>query len=554
MEAERELYGPIIDLFKNHFFIASEVPLGPKRIDIVAERDEKIIAIEVKVNKWKKAFRQALNYQLGADESYVALPQEYSKPVNQEIFRASGIGLITVEKGGKAIVIIPARQSTKKSRNYSTLIKAHLAEIRQKQKESNNPPRNTDLPFKIYLWYLANERKYFDSMPQYYDGFIVSAHVLGHLTAAFTALCAKLNKPFFVLPDTHAFQLAPVSHFLDTKGEIKTSWDKLAKSYGHLINLILLQGRNLQPEDFLSKQGLWEQTLYDLVSNVINFQKEQVSLALSGLVRFLEEPQMKQSNCLVAPYFFFSSINDPWYQISLKMAQESAKHKGNYRLFAVLCASKSILLSDQAITRIPKDFSFPELDGILLWIQDFDEEDEPTPLLNGFKKLIVSLKEIRKEIINLHGKYFSLMLCHFGLDGLGTGVCYKETADPTHFPTGGPPGGPSPKYYIPEIKVKRGKIEAALAIQQLPSLRCNCDICNQELDYMMDGATPNSISNDLMKRHFLINKRNENEHLCTMSLKQAVSEIRAAYHHYEKNADIVPIEHLKRWAEVLTKD
>lgn len=551
MESERELYGPIIELFKENYTIASEVPLGPKRIDIVALKDEKIIAIEVKVNKWKKALRQAMNYQLGADESYVALPLKYSKPVNKDFFQKVGVGLITVDTCGNAVVSIPARQSTNKSHNYSTLIKAHVAEQKEKEKNLNNSSRNTGLSFNIFLWYLANERKYFDSMPEYYDGFLISAHVLEHYTSAFTALCAKLNKPFFVIPDTHAFQLAPISHFFNSKGGIKTSWEKLAKSYGHLINLILTQERNLEPEDFLSKKGTWEQTLYDLVSKVLSFQKERVNLALCGLSRFLEEPQEKEVKYLVSPYFFFSSINDPWYEISLKMATESINHKGDSKLFAIICASKSILLSDEAIAKIVKDYSFSGLDGILVWIQDFDEETEPSQLLHGFKKLIISFKERGKEVINLHGKFFSLMLCHYGLDGVGMGICYKEVANPNHFPTGGPPGGPVPKYYIPKLRIKKGKIEAKLAVQQLPSLRCDCEVCNQELDTMLDAATPDKISRDFMKRHFLINRRNEVNDLCSSSIERVTLAILSVYDTYEKNVDIIPIEQLKRWAAVL---
>lgn len=555
MKEEEELYEPIIDLFKDGYFVAAEVPLGPKRIDIVAvsERNEKIIAIEVKINKWKRAFRQALNYQLGADESYVALPQKYSKSIDRERFRASGVGLITVVNGTKAIISIPAKQSPRKSHSYSTLLKAHLAEMKERQKSPNNPSQSSTLPFKLYLWYVATERRYFDDMPDSYDGFIINAHILAHCMSAFTALCTRLNKPFFILPDTHAFQLAPISLFLDAKGGIRTSWEKLAKSYGPLINFVLMQGRKLQPNDFVSKVGSWEQSFYDLVEKVINFQKERVPSTLIGLARFFDEPPVSPPTYLVAPYFFFTSINDPWYEISLQMTRESVKYKEKHKLFAVLCASKNILVSDQAISKIVSDYSFSDLDGILLWIQDFDEEEEPTPLLYGFRKLIRSFKEVGKEVINIHGKFFSCLLYRFGLDGFSTGVCYKEVADPTQFPTGGPPGGPLPKYYLPEIKVKMGKLEAAIAVQQLSSLRCPCEICSKQIDYMLDGATPDAVSKDLMKRHFLLMRRQENEHICKTSLMQVVSEIQGAYNKYKKRADIIPVEHLKRWVEVLKK-
>jgi hypothetical protein len=549
MIKETEMYPAVIKLFKGKRFM-TDVPLGPKRIDLVFTSDDpnKIIAVEVKVKNWREALKQALVYQMCADESYVAIHQRYSKPINREKFEELGIGLIMVDTTKNAQIAIPAKQSLRKSYNCATLVQSYIAERNQRAISRSSKQLS---PMKFYLWYVATEKRYFESMPDCYDGFVINAHILEHNASAFSALSTKLGKPFFTIPDTHAFQLAPPYVFFDEKGRIRSSWEKLAKNYGPLIKIILTQQRNLDITDFLSPTGSWEQALYDLVANVMTFQKRRVPAAVKGLARFFDIPveEPKIATYLVAPYFYFTSVNDPWYKISLEMTRESLKYKGDHKLFAVLCMSRSILLSDEAMSTILDDYSKLKLDGFLLWICNFREDHEPTPLLLGFRRLVSLLKSLNKKIVNLHGGFYSLVLHHFGLDGFAAGVCYKESADPTEFPTGGPAGGPVPKYYIQGIKVKMDKIEAALAISDLSSLRCSCDICREQTDYMLDIATPDTVSRELMRRHFLMVRKQEKENIAKSSLKHVIRELKDAYNTFESRADIVPIEHLKRWIE-----
>jgi len=86
----------------------TEVQVGSKIADIVLfdNNFEKIVAIELKVSKWKNAFRQALNYQLWASKSYIALYGKHIKNVikYKEIFDKFGIGLISIEKDINIII------------------------------------------------------------------------------------------------------------------------------------------------------------------------------------------------------------------------------------------------------------------------------------------------------------------------------------------------------------------------------------------------------------------------------------------------------------------
>ena len=551
MVKERELYLPILELFGEEYFSAEEVSLGPKSVDLVlmSRSTDKVIAIEVKTRAWKRALRQALNYQLAADESYVAITKKHSNSIDYDQFRRLGIGLILVDlDANKADIEIPAKQSTRKGKNYATLMKAELAEREAKQnhRQKLNPTSSTSL--KHYLWYVANERRYYDEFPDCYDGFVINAHVLAHYASAFSALCLKLDKPFLIIPDTHFFQLAPSSYFWDAKGGIRSSWEKLTDGYGPLLRLALYQGRELEQTDFLSATGSWRQAMYDLVENVITFQKRIVLSAASGLARFIDTT-VSEPTYLVAPYFFFSDVKDPWYKISVEMARESAKYKESHKLFALLCTSKKVVMDEQAISTIVTDYSEIGMDGFLLWIQDFNEIAEIVPLLYSLRRFIEVLKENNCTVINLYGEFFSSLMFYYGLDGACYGVCYKQTADPEEFPTstGGPPGGRLPKYYFKDLKMKMGKIEAAIVTKAEPSLKCSCSICASQLDFMLDGATRDVDSRDLMKRHFLLSRKEEKDHISTHTLKQVLSELQSSRKKYEKRFSILNVEHLKRW-------
>jgi hypothetical protein len=98
---EFELLDPVQSFFgTRHYTFAHEVPLGQRKIDLLAidKRTHRWISIELKVRDWKNALRQATLNHLVADQSYVALwhraiPAALRK---QEIFGHYQVGIISV--------------------------------------------------------------------------------------------------------------------------------------------------------------------------------------------------------------------------------------------------------------------------------------------------------------------------------------------------------------------------------------------------------------------------------------------------------------------------
>jgi hypothetical protein len=127
---ESELFNPVIKLFqKKTSIIVKEVPFYRKSIDIIIldKKTKQIIAIELKVNKWKKALRQAFVYQMCSNKVFVAL---WHKHVNAECintFNKYGIGLIEVYKLEKELkskfILFPKTNAIIKN--------AYLKEMRQ---------------------------------------------------------------------------------------------------------------------------------------------------------------------------------------------------------------------------------------------------------------------------------------------------------------------------------------------------------------------------------------------------------------------------------------
>jgi hypothetical protein len=115
---ESELYKPVSEYFKNKGYIVRyEIRIGFCRADIVAFKEGKITAVELKLRDWKKAIIQAKNYQLGSNYVYLAMPlsKVYNILRKSELnLRKEGIGLLIVnEKTLEVKKIINAKLSKK---------------------------------------------------------------------------------------------------------------------------------------------------------------------------------------------------------------------------------------------------------------------------------------------------------------------------------------------------------------------------------------------------------------------------------------------------------
>jgi hypothetical protein len=69
-------------------------------------------AVELKLDRWTRAFQQAMIYQLCADFVYLALPIRGAVRVEIPLLARHGVGLIGVHPGPRCVVLLEAQEST----------------------------------------------------------------------------------------------------------------------------------------------------------------------------------------------------------------------------------------------------------------------------------------------------------------------------------------------------------------------------------------------------------------------------------------------------------
>ena len=111
---ESELAEPIAAwLEAAGFRVRMEVPILRRRADLLGLRRGTVTAIETKMSNWTQALRQAMAYQLGADQSWVAMPlAAASRAFRQRWhFEAQKVGLLAIDDRGGVRTAIPAGPS-----------------------------------------------------------------------------------------------------------------------------------------------------------------------------------------------------------------------------------------------------------------------------------------------------------------------------------------------------------------------------------------------------------------------------------------------------------
>ena len=89
-----------VSLNNRAFVTAREIKMLSKYIDIIAYNpvDDEVIAIEAKLSKWRRAVQQAMTYRLCADRVYIAISNDFSHRVDNDLLKKCGLGLIVCDE------------------------------------------------------------------------------------------------------------------------------------------------------------------------------------------------------------------------------------------------------------------------------------------------------------------------------------------------------------------------------------------------------------------------------------------------------------------------
>lgn len=119
------------------------MPILGRRADLVGEREDGLVAVELKMRDWREALRQATAYQLAASRVWVAMPLAGASSAYHQRWRfeAEQVGLLAVDDRDQVRVPIPAGPSPRL-----------LPFVRERVL---NPPVRPARPFLRFDWMTA---------------------------------------------------------------------------------------------------------------------------------------------------------------------------------------------------------------------------------------------------------------------------------------------------------------------------------------------------------------------------------------------------------------
>jgi len=105
---EMDLRKPVRDFFQNrNYSVFDEAKLFSRGIDMIAKRRSRIIAVELKVQKWRRALQQAYLDLRVSNYAFVALPASKWRRIDRRIYYEAynyGIGLLSVDGEARQIM------------------------------------------------------------------------------------------------------------------------------------------------------------------------------------------------------------------------------------------------------------------------------------------------------------------------------------------------------------------------------------------------------------------------------------------------------------------
>jgi hypothetical protein len=413
-----------------------------------------------------------------------------------------------------------------------------------------------------------------------YEGVILNANMVAHAPAGIAAFLQekRAGNKYLIDPMTHAFQHSP-SAVINEDGEPKSSIKALADHYGEPLSKMV----GIEP---LLPMHLTDPVLESLVLNCVRFQREYLpqAMAKTNAAKYLLEEALIMPHAVVAPYFYLTEATlDGWLGCCVRAAVQTKNVvKDASRVFAYLVISQGVLVDPESRGQILEAFSDCNVDGFLLWVDDLDEQVAGKQELLGLLKLSQGLRQDgRREVINVHGGYFSVLASGAAGDHAMSGVAHGPEFGEYRsvVPVGG--GIPIARYYIPRLHARVRYREAARMFKAQQWLEtaskfhenvCGCDECvatlagdSTRFALFGEGRAktvkrgrglvriefPTRETTVRCLRHYLQNKHQEYTQAARAPKEQLLKELDLGIADFEKVAGLEGVAHLRLWAKVL---
>ncbi len=428
----------------------------------------------------------------------------------------------------------------------------------------------------------AQQRYFVYPSKDVYRGVIINANMAAHAPAGLGAFLLEktADNRYIVDPLTHAFQHDPV-YLSDKDGRPKSSIRALAEAYGTPVEEIVGE-RQLLPSDLEDSS-----VLRGFAERCLDFQREVLRDAMkqNDSMKYLDAADTSlEPYALVAPYFYLTETTvDDWMPLLSGACRHSRELVGANPLFASIVVSRGLLTNKERMKEILPRLKELDVQGYLLWVDDLDEQAASSVEL---KSLLELARELRtqgtREVINLHGGYFSVLAAGM----LGGGNRLSGVAHAPEFgefrsvvPVGG--GIPIARYYIPKLHSRIRYRDAQRYIQKKGWLEdcaafhknvCDCSACQDTLSgdiskFVLFGESnqrevkrrgglvrmefPTGDTKQRCLRHYLERKNVEYGFSASADPSQIIGDLNEGYEQYREVCGLDGVSHLRLWRDVL---
>jgi len=417
-----------------------------------------------------------------------------------------------------------------------------------------------------------------------YKGVIINANMAAYAPAGLAAfLLEKTSSTCYMIdPLTHAFQHNP-EVVRNQTGEPKSSVKSLAEAYGEPV-ASKVGSRPILPEELAT-----DDALYCLVEKCVEYQRRQLKdfIETSDAAKYLDNQALSGPYAIIPPYFYMTETSaEEWLPININSAKYTLEHlrEVHQKVFASIVIGQGILVDENIRRMILEEFLSLDVNGYLLWIDDFDEQAASRAELIAFLNLARDLRTHgTREVINLHGGYFSALAAGTMGSGALSGVSHGPEFGEYRsvIPVGG--GIPIARYYIPELHTRIRYRDAVRMFNEKNWLEtaktfhenvCDCPECVRTIaddpgNFRLFGESnvknirrgggivridyPKPETKERCLRHYLERKYREftaasdaNPQVLRENLKSGVSK-------YKDVAGLEGVSHLIKWEKALSQ-
>jgi hypothetical protein len=367
------------------------------------------------------------------------------------------------------------------------------------------------------------------------DGLVVPAHILAYQHASTSAFVCSLPDHHYVIDPMTFLLQSPTDRHLNDSGEIRRSVSKWCDEIHDALAGIVVgkAGPTLAPSDLPPMREMCE--------GLHRFQTKCID---AGHVdprakKYLDRYGLTaatQPRAVLAPYFAFQSLTDPWYSASKSAAEAMVDVADNSEEVAAVLACGSNTLDEQTAQIIAADFG--HLPRVFVWVDRFNQASATSDQIRAVRGLVSKLNDDDVTIEFLYGGFMAMLMSYEdGLEAISHGILY--TQDKTFDQVPGAGGVPE-RYYIPKFHDFRSLGQANLILKQHPELAGGTPTADDVMNGDPDKIFLFANRPELLRRHFLEARHAECASIDEMSLSDQLAEFSDTHNRYHASVSRLP--------------